>query len=66
VSRNHCAITRAGDRVFVIDRGSRLGTVVGYLKIGTGCAQRAELRRGTTELTLGGPHSPFRYRVTVG
>jgi hypothetical protein len=66
VSRNHCVFTRAGDRVFVIDRGSRLGTVVGYQKLGHGGAQRAELRRGTTELTLGGQHSPFRYRVTVG
>jgi CRP-like cAMP-binding protein len=66
VSRSHCVITRTEDRVFVIDHGSRLGTVVGYVKIGTGCTQRAELARGTTELTLGGPHSPFRYRVTVG
>ena len=51
--------------MFVIDRGSRLGTVVGYQKIGNGGTPRVELRRGTTELTLGGPHSPFRYRVTI-
>jgi CRP/FNR family cyclic AMP-dependent transcriptional regulator len=65
VSRNHCVITRAGDRVFVIDRGSRLGTVVGYEKVGNGGTPRAELRRGTTELALGGQRSPYRYRVTV-
>jgi hypothetical protein len=39
--------------------------VVGYQKVGNGGTQRAELRRGTTELTLGGQRSPFRYRVTV-
>jgi CRP-like cAMP-binding protein len=66
VSRSHCAITLVGDRVFLIDRGSRLGTIVGARKVGNGTATlRAELPRGATEVALGGPRSPFRYRVSV-
>jgi CRP-like cAMP-binding protein len=65
VSRSHCAITLDGTHVFVIDRGSRLGTVVGTHKVGNGTTLRAELPPGTTEIGLGGPRSPFRYRATV-
>jgi CRP/FNR family cyclic AMP-dependent transcriptional regulator len=65
VSRNHCAITLVDARVFVIDRGSRLGTMVGTERVGNGTTQRAELRPGTTEIALGGPRSPFRYRISV-
>lgn len=67
VSRSHCAITLVGGRVYVVDRGSRLGTTVGAAKVGNSTGTtRAELHPGTTEITLGGPRSPFRYRITVG
>lgn len=66
VSRSHCAITLFQDRVFLIDRGSHLGTIVGTTKVGYGAkALRAELPRGATEIALGGPQSRFRFRVTV-
>lgn len=66
VSRSHCAITLVGGRVYVVDRGSRLGTTVGTAQVGNSTGPtRAELHPGTTEIALGGPHSPFRYRVTV-
>lgn len=65
VSRSHCAITVVGGRVFVIDRGSRLGTIVGAAKVGNGASMRAELRAGATEIALGGPRSPFRFRLNV-
>jgi CRP-like cAMP-binding protein len=65
VSRSHCALTLVGARVFLIDRGSRLGTIVGQEKVIAGAKTRAELPAGTTEIALGGPRSPFRYTVTV-
>jgi hypothetical protein len=65
VSRSHCAITLVGSRVFLIDRGSRLGTMVGSEKVMTGAKTRVELPEGTTDIALGGPRSPFRYAVTV-
>jgi CRP-like cAMP-binding protein len=66
VSRSHCALTLVGQRVFLIDRGSRLGTMVGPVKVITGATTRVELPAGTTEIALGGPRTPFRYAVTVG
>jgi CRP-like cAMP-binding protein len=66
VSRSHCAITRVSGRAFLIDRGSRLGTVVGRAQVGPGAStQRAELPVGTTDVALGGARTPFRFRVTV-
>jgi CRP-like cAMP-binding protein len=66
VSRSHCAISVVGERVFLIDRGSRLGTIVGTEKVIAGSKTRAELPAGTTDIALGGLRSPFRYTVTVG
>ena len=66
VSRSHCAITRMGTRAFLIDRGSRLGTSVGRVRVAFGAGvPRTELPPGTTEIALGGSRSPFRFRVTV-
>ena len=66
VSRSHCAITLVGPRVFLIDRGSRLGTIVGNEKVIAGSKTRVELPAGATDIALGGMRSPFRYTVTVG
>ncbi|HYE89741.1 MAG TPA: FHA domain-containing protein [Terriglobales bacterium] len=66
VSRSHCAIGRAGGTAFVIDRGSRLGTLVGRDMIGNAHGvSRVDLPPGTTVIALGGPLTPFRFRVTV-
>ena len=66
VSRNHCAVVRVGSRYFLIDRGSRLGTIVNGVAIGgharTGCA---ELRAWNNEIALGGPNTPYRLRLTI-
>jgi hypothetical protein len=66
ISRSHCAIVRVGPRYFLIDRGSRLGTDVNGSRIGgnerTGCA---ELKPWANDVTLGGPESPYRLRITV-
>lgn len=66
VSLNHCAIVRVGLRYFLIDRGSRLGTVVNGVTIGgqarTGCV---ELKDWNNEIALGGPDTPYRLRLTI-
>jgi Cyclic nucleotide-binding domain/FHA domain len=66
VSRSHCAIVGVGERCFVIDRGSQLGTVVNGTLIGSSQrATRAELRVGDNEIGLGGLRTPYRYRIGV-
>lgn len=66
VSINHCAIVRVGQRYFVIDRGSRLGTIVNGVAIGgqarTGCV---ELKDWNNEIGLGEADSPYRLRLTI-
>jgi pSer/pThr/pTyr-binding forkhead associated (FHA) protein len=66
VSLNHCAIVRVGLRYFLIDRGSRLGTVVNGVTIGgqarTGCV---ELKDWNNEIALGRPDTPYRLRLTI-
>jgi hypothetical protein len=66
VSLNHCALVRVGARYFIIDRGSRLGTIVNGVAIGgharTGCA---ELKDWTNEIALGDPDTPYRLRLTI-
>jgi CRP-like cAMP-binding protein len=67
VSRSHCAITLVGERVYVVDRGSRLGTLVGGTDVSSATGRtRAELRPGTTPIALGGAHSKVKFAVTVG
>ena len=66
VSRNHCVIVRLDNRCFVIDRGSRLGTVVNGTMIGAGSqTARVELRHGDNTVAIGGPHSQYRFRAGV-
>jgi CRP-like cAMP-binding protein len=67
VSLNHCALVRVGTRYFIIDRGSRLGTIVNGVAIGgrhalTGCT---ELKDWTNEIALGDPDTPYRLRLTI-
>jgi hypothetical protein len=66
VSRNHCALVRVESRVFLIDRGSQLGTQVNRVPVGgsqhTGCV---ELSAGASEIVLGSAGSPYRFRITI-
>jgi pSer/pThr/pTyr-binding forkhead associated (FHA) protein len=66
ISLNHCAIIRLGERYFLIDRGSRRGTVVNGIEIGgrhrPGCL---ELTDWTNEVALGDGGTPYRFRVTI-
>jgi pSer/pThr/pTyr-binding forkhead associated (FHA) protein len=68
VSRSHAAIDLGeGGGLVVVDRGSRLGTVVNGQRIGRGRpAQQAPLTRGDNVLVLGSRGSPFQFQVTVG
>ena len=66
VSLNHCAIVRVGSRYFLIDRGSRRGTIVNGVAVGgharTGCV---ELKDWTNEVALGEAETPYRFRLTI-
>ena len=66
VSINHCAVVRVGQRYFLIDRGSRLGTIVNGVAIGghahTGCV---ELKDWNNEIVLGDTESAYRLRLTI-
>jgi hypothetical protein len=66
ISPSHCMISRVGDRCFIIDRGSRLGTLVdGKMVGGTKQTGRLELRTGRHEVRLGGALTPFRFSFNV-
>lgn len=66
VSRNHCLLEWAAGRCFLVDRGSRLGTVMSGARIGgSSRTARLELPEGDGELALGGAESPYRFRITV-
>ena len=66
ISLNHCALVRLGQRYFLIDRGSRLGTLVNGVTIGgrerAGCV---ELKDWTNEVALGDAGTPYRFRLTI-
>lgn len=63
VSRAHCALALAHGRCFVIDRGSRRGTLVNGRLLGVD-SYRAELHLGANELAVGGARSPYRFVLT--
>jgi hypothetical protein len=66
ISPSHCMLSHVGDRCFLIDRGSRLGTLVdGKMVGGTKQTGRVELRAGTHEVRLGGALTPFRFSFVV-
>jgi CRP-like cAMP-binding protein len=67
VSRNHCSIDRLSNGTFlVIDRGSRLGTMVNGEKVGQGAGRlEAPLTLARNTLVLGGPNSMFRFVVVL-
>jgi hypothetical protein len=67
VARNHCMLVDVDGRCFLIDRGSRMGSFVNGARVGgLRSPSRMALSEGRSELAVGGPRSPYRFRVTVG
>lgn len=66
VSRDHCAMELRDGRLFLVDRGSTLGTRVGRVQLGRKAAKfEAPLPEGVHEVVLGNRRSPHRFRITV-
>lgn len=66
VSRNHCMLVDVDGRCFLVDRGSRLGTLVnGKMVGGEKQSGRIELRDGDHEVRIGGALTPFRFGLNV-
>lgn len=61
VSKNHFLIDKVGGSFFVIDRGSRSGTIVNGKVIRDSCA----LNMKKNEIIVGSAYSPFVFDVTV-
>ncbi len=66
ISRNHAAIDVRGHDVFIRDRGSQLGMYVNEVRIGGHMDRRqADLHEGDNVVVLGGPSSPYQFRIHV-
>jgi pSer/pThr/pTyr-binding forkhead associated (FHA) protein len=66
VSRTHCVIEHEKGAYFVEDRGSKLGTIVNGIPLGTDSKeQRVRLRSGANTLQLGRANSAIRFVLTV-
>ena len=61
VSRNHFQIDKVGSRYVVIDRGSRLGTIVNGGRINV----QSVLNRKENEIIAGAHHSPFAFKLEI-
>jgi CRP/FNR family cyclic AMP-dependent transcriptional regulator len=61
VSRNHFQIDKVGSRYVVIDRGSRLGTIVNGGRIHV----QSVLNRKENEIIVGPHHSPFAFKLEI-
>lgn len=67
ISRNHCAIEREGDKFFVRDRGSSLGTIVNGEPLSLFREKlHVELKMGENIIQLGDEGSPYQYKITIG
>lgn len=66
LSRDHFMILRSGDRLFVSDLGSTLGTIVNGQAIGHHFMRDStRLRRGDNHVIAGGLGSPFEFLISV-
>ena len=65
MSANHFAIQRGQNGVFVVDRGSRTGTIVNDVAIGGSQPQfQADLEPGENIVIAGDSLSPYRFSIT--
>lgn len=66
VSRNHLSINNIGDRLYILDRGSSIGTIVNEKHIGGHCPiLKADLNNDENIVTLGKENSPFIFVITI-
>lgn len=67
LSRRHFAIVAEPDGAYLVDVGSRLGTIVDEVPLGEAFARtRYRLTPGEHLVVAGGVNSPFRFRILVG
>ena len=60
ISKNHCEIAIEDKGVYLVDVGSRFGTVINGRPIGQGKGiHKMPLQKGENEITLGGMTSPY-------
>lgn len=66
VSKNHLLINFYEDHYYILDNGSRLGTIVNGNFIGKKTSNyKAVLNSGDNTLIVGSESSPYRFRITV-
>jgi CheY-like chemotaxis protein len=66
ISREHFQIEHRDRQYFVRDRGSSLGLCVNDREIGGQHPEKIQkLQRGDNIVIIGGPKSPFRFKVTI-
>ncbi|MBI4641416.1 MAG: cyclic nucleotide-binding domain-containing protein [Candidatus Tectomicrobia bacterium] len=66
VSRNHFSLTCCNQDIFVVDRGSTLGTVVNGNRIGGHSPIRNILcDQEENVIVIGSPESPFQFQLTI-
>ncbi len=61
VSRNHFSVDMVREEVVVVDRGSRLGTIVNGRKI----QEQHILKKSINEITVGMRNSPFVFKLEI-
>lgn len=67
ISRHHLELYKHQDRVFVLDRGSHLGTIVDGQQRGGRKGNTGPLvfKESEATLVLGDKHSPYKYKVVI-
>lgn len=66
VSRNHFSINQSLGQLYLVDRGSKLGTLLNNQRLGGGGgADRVKLNQGESIIVVGSPSSPFRFRLVL-
>ena len=67
ISRHHVSLLRSDDRLGIVDRGSHLGGQVDGEQLGglEGYPGPIYLHRAESLLTLGGPGSPFQFKIKI-
>lgn len=66
VSRNHLSINHIKNNFYVLDRGSRIGTIVNDKPIGGKISNfKSNLIKGDNIIILGDEASPFKFKIIV-
>ncbi len=61
VSRNHFSVDNVRGDIVVVDRGSRLGTIVNGKRI----QEQHILKKNINEITVGMRNSPFVFKLEI-